>query len=190
MRSRAESRSISDEDGSEQKEPDMNLNDLKHGFSTLWGSVAEGWQHLRQSASSALTGFKPGADTDLPAKADVDDLFYIPSGTWSMLGGNLFEDEQRVVVQLEVPGMDKDAFDIDVQGSMLVVHGEKRFQREQTEGRYRVLQCAYGSFRRSVQLPAAVQSEQAKASYANGVLRVELPKVDAGAPRRHSVKVE
>lgn len=172
----------------------MKIDDIKQGLTqgltTFWGSVAEGWQHLRQSASSALTRFKPRDNTNLPARKDVDDLFFIPSGTWSMLGGNLFEDDQRVVVQLEVPGIDKDELDIEVQGDTLFISGEKRFDRESTEGRYRVLQCAYGSFKRAVALPVPVVTDQAKASYRNGVLRVELPKSNIGAPRKLNIKVD
>jgi HSP20 family protein len=168
----------------------MKVEDLKQGLSSLWESVGQGWQHLRQSASNALTGFKPSEKTNLPAKSDVDDMFYIPSGTWSMLGGNLFEDDQRVVVQLEVPGLDKENLEIEVQGSALIVQGEKQFERESTQGRYRVLQCAYGSFQRSFPLPVEVIADQARATYKNGVLRVELPKANAGTPRRHTVKVD
>lgn len=168
----------------------MKLDELKQSFSTLWDSMAEGWQHLRQSASSALTGFKPGQETGLPDRRQVDDMFFIPSGTWAMLGNNLFEDDRRVVVQLEIPGMDKSALQVEVQENILLVRGEKRFRREETEGRYRVLQCAYGSFERVVQLPAAVLSEQAVATYADGVLRVELPKLSASEPRRHSVPID
>jgi HSP20 family protein len=168
----------------------MKIEDLKQGLSSLWDSVGQGWQHLRQSASNALTGFKPGEHTNLPTKGEVDDMFYIPSGTWSMLGGNVFEDNQRVVVQLEVPGLDKEDMDIEVRGSTLFVQGEKRFERESSQGRYRVLQCAYGAFQRTVPLPAEVIADQARATYRNGVLRVELPKVNFGEPRRHTVKVE
>lgn len=168
----------------------MNLNELKQSFSTLWDSVSEGWQHLRQSASSALTRFRPAAETGMPDKTRVDDMFYIPSGTWSMLGCNLFEDERRVVVRLEVPGVGKDALQVEAQENLLVVRGEKRFEHEDTEGRYRVLQCAYGRFERVVTLPAAVIGEQARASFSDGVLRIELPKVEAGVPRGHAVKVE
>jgi HSP20 family protein len=82
-----------------------------------------------------------------------------------------------------------DELDVEVQGDALVIRGEKRFEREDTEGRYRVLQCAYGTFRRVVPLPAAVLSDQAKAAYKNGVLRVELPK-DADTLRKATVKVD
>ncbi len=168
----------------------MNMDDIRQGLNSFWGSVSEGWQHLRQSASSALTGFKPREQTNLPAKSDVDDMFYIPSGSWSMLGGNLFEDDRRVIVQLEIPGLDKDDLEIELQGNILMVSGEKRFERESTEGRYRVLQCAYGNFQRAMPLPVAVMSDQARASYKNGVLRVELPKAQENAPRKMSIKVD
>jgi HSP20 family protein len=107
-----------------------------------------------------------------------------------MLGGDVFEDDQRVVVRVELPGMDKDDIDISVQDDALVVRGEKRFEREQGAGRYRVLQCAYGSFRRTFALHAPVDADRAQASYRNGVLRIELPKAAPAAPRRSSVKVE
>lgn len=168
----------------------MKLEELREGLSSFWDSLSEGWQHMRQSASTALTGFKAGEQTNLPSKREVDDAFFMPSGSWSMLGGDVFEDDKRLVVRLEVPGMDKNDLDIEVQGDSLTVRGEKRFEREETEGRYRVLQCAYGSFRRSVPLPAQVLADQAKASYKNGVLRIELPKAQIEKPRTMTVKVE
>ena len=168
----------------------MNLDELKQGLSSLLDSVSGGWQHMRQTASSALTAFRPSAQTNVPEKTDVDDMFYIPSGTWSMLGANLFEDNKRVIVRIEVPGVDKNDLDIEVLDNTLVVRGEKRFEREETQGRYRVLQCAYGSFQRSLPLPVPVVPDQASASFTNGVLRVELPKADPGAPHKVRVKID
>lgn len=167
----------------------MALEGIRHGLSSFWDSVAEGWQHLRQSASTALTGFKPSAQTNLPVRNEVDDAFYLPAGSWAMVGGDVFEDDKRIVVRLEVPGMDKNDMDVEVQGDTLVVRGEKRFERENSEGRYRVLQCAYGSFRREVPLAVDVLADQAKASYKNGVLRVELPKAQTAQQRVRTVKV-
>lgn len=168
----------------------MKFEELKQGFASFWDSVAEGWQHLRRTASSALTGFRPGENTNLPSKTEVDDAFFMPSIGWSMLGGDVFEDDKRVVVRLEVPGLDKNDLDVEVEGGVLVVRGEKRFQREESEGRYRVLQCAYGSFRRVVPLPVSVLSDQARASYRDGVLRIELPKAEPQAPTRQTVRVD
>lgn len=160
---------------------------LRQGMTSLWDSVAEGWQRLRRAAG-ALTHFKPGEGANLPARSEVDDDFYLPTHSWAILGGDMFEDHERLVVRLEVPGMEKDDFQVDVQGDELVVCGEKRFERESTEGRYRVLQCAYGRFRRVVPLPVSVRDEQATATYKNGVLRIVLPKAEQATPSK--VKVD
>lgn len=168
----------------------MKLENLKENVGSLWGNLAEGWRHLRDSAASALTSFKPGEMTNLPTDAEVGDDVRLPGRGWAMLGGDVFEDDQRVVVRLEVPGMAKQDIDIEVLDDALVMSGEKRFERESTEGRWRIMQCAYGSFRRVVPLPVAVKAEEARASYNNGVLRVELPKANPGRQRGVTLKVE
>lgn len=168
----------------------MNLESFKDSVSSLWDNLAEGWKHLTQSAAGALTRFRPGETTDLPARSDVDDAFYLPSRSWSMLGGDVFEDERRVVVRLEVPGMEKQDLTIEARDDALIISGEKRFERESTEGRWRVMQCAYGSFRRVVPLNVPVVADQASARYRNGVLRVELPKASPGVPQTITIPVE
>ena len=169
----------------------MKMNELRHGFGALWDSVAEGWQRLRESAAGALTRFRPGERSNLPARTEVDDQSYLPAAFgWSMIGGDVFEDDRRLVVRLEVPGMVRQDFDIEVRDDLLVVRGEKRFERESTEGRWRVLQCAYGAFSRTVPLPVPVRSDQASATYRDGVLRIELPKVKPGRPKRVVLKVD
>ena len=169
----------------------MKLEDMKERFDSLWENVSEGGRHLWHSASGALTRFKPGDKTQLPASSEVDDDSYMPAQGWAMLGGDVFEDENRLVVRLEIPGMAKQDLDIQVLGDALVVSGEKHFEREEsTGGRWRVMQCAYGSFRRTVPLPVAVQTDAARASYKDGVLRVELPKVETGKRMATPITVE
>jgi len=165
----------------------MKLDEIRHSASALWDTVAEGWERLRQTTAGALTRYRPAAS--LPALEDVDDASYVPSASWAMLGGDVFEDDRRVVVRLEAPGINKGDFDIQVLDDALVVRGEKRFERESTDGRWRVLQCAYGSFLRSVPLPAPVKGDQARAAYRNGVLKVEVPKMVPGKPMVKRVQV-
>jgi HSP20 family protein len=135
----------------------MKLDDLRHGVGTLWDWVTEGWERLRLGAAGAPTRCRPEHKASPPAPDEVDDARYLPSTCWAMLGGDVFEDGQRIVARLEAPGMNKSDFDIQVQDGALVVRGEKRFERESTEGRWRVLHCAYGNFLRAVPLPVAVQ---------------------------------
>src|ERR1044071_3983028 len=103
------------------RRPDMKLESLKESFGSLWDNLAEGWQHLTRSAAGALTRFKPGESANMPSASEVEDSFYLPTHGWAMLGGDVFEDEQRVVVRLEVPGMEKQDIDLAVQGDTLVV---------------------------------------------------------------------
>lgn len=167
----------------------MKIDDIRQGVGALWESVAEGWERLRRSAAGALTKYRSGDTANLPAHEEIDDANYLPNNGWAMLGGDVFEDDKRIVVRIEAPGMNKDDFDIQVLDDVLMVHGEKRFEREGTVGRWRVLQCAYGSFLRCVPLPAAVKSDFSRATYRNGVLRVELPKAAPGTPSVTQVRV-
>lgn len=167
----------------------MNLESLKQNVGSFWESVAEGWRHLTRSAGSALTRFKSGDTTNLPARSDIDDDFFLPSHGWAMLGSDVFEDDQRLIVRVEIPGMEKQDINIEVVDDVLVVTGEKRFEREGNDGRWRVMQRAYGSFRRVVPLDTEVLADQARATYRNGVLRIELPKARPGKPKVRSIKV-
>ena len=166
----------------------MRFDTLKENFESLWGNVTEGGRHLWRSAAGALTRFKPGEATNLPPASTVE--AYTPGQGWSMLGGDVFEDDQRLVVRVEVPGMDKEDLKLEVLDHALLIHGEKRFAHESTEGRWRVMQCAYGNFRRRIPLPIEVKADEARASYNNGVLRVELPKRSPGYGPAVSVAVE
>lgn len=168
----------------------MKLESMRQNLSAFWDNVAEGWRHLWQSAAGALTRFRPGESTNLPSSAEVDDDFYLPTRGWAMLGGDVFEDEERLVVRIEVPGMEKDDIAIEVTDEALRISGEKRFERETTDGRWRVMQCAYGSFHRLVPLPVPVKADASRANYKNGVLRVELPKLSPAKPQAVKIKVD
>lgn len=167
----------------------MKLDSIKEGFDALRDSVAEGWHQLRQSAANALTRFHPNETSQLPDRSEIDDPFFPTLPGWSMLGGEVFEDDTRVVVRLEVPGMDKQDLAIEVHDDMVVLSGEKRFASEDSQGRWRVMQCAYGNFRRTIALPATVIADRSKASYRNGVLRIELPKAEPRRPKVTRIEV-
>jgi HSP20 family protein len=85
--------------------------------------------------------------------------------------------------------MSRSDFDLQVLGDQLVVRGEKRFERESSDGRWHMLQCAYGSFQRAVPLPGPVVADEARANYRDGVLRVELPKARPGRLPARQIRV-
>lgn len=164
---------------------------LKQGADQAWESLAEGWRELSARASGALTRFRP-VPASVPAtsqhKAATPDSDPLPFGGWAFMASDVFDDDDKVVVRIEAPGMRREDFNIELQRDTLTVWGEKRSDREVSRGRYSVVQCAYGSFRRDVALPVAVKAERTKATYRDGVLRIELPKSDEARARRIAVK--
>lgn len=163
------------------------LEELKQDVEELWDSATEGWRRLRHQAAGALTRFKPGDKSS--AATNIRNDFDLPAPNWALLAGDVFEDSNKIVVRLEVPGMEKSDFDIEVRGDVLIVRGEKHFNSESGDGRYRVLQCAYGSFSRTIPLPAPIIVDQGNATYHNGVLKIVLAKAKPTATRETQIKV-
>ncbi len=164
---------------------------LKQGADQAWESLAEGWRDLSARASGALTRFRPvpaSGPVTSPRNATRPDQGPLSFGGWAFMASDVFDDDDKVVVRIEAPGMRREDFNIELQGDILTVWGEKRSDREVSRGRYSVVQCAYGSFRREVALPVSVKSDKTKATYRDGVLRIELPKSDEARAKRISVK--
>jgi len=163
------------------------FDQVKQGLEHAWDQLAEGWRELGQRATGALTRFRPAEAGASPGTAPpADDDLPLLSG-WAFLAADVFEDDDKVVVRLEAPGMRREDFHVELDGDLLSVRGEKRFERETGKGRYRVVQCAYGHFRRDVALPVPVQADKTSASYRDGVLRIELPKAEGARARKVDV---
>ena len=164
------------------------LEQLRNQLGQAWGSLAEGWRQIRQRAANALTYFAPSRKAGEVETAEQQYEQRAPR--WGLLSADMWSDDRNVVVSLEAPGMDRDDFDITVVDHYLVVRGEKRMRRERTAGHVHSIECAYGRFERALALPAEVDSGAARASYRNGVLRIELPLRHRAQGRRISVQTD
>jgi HSP20 family protein len=90
----------------------------------------------------------------------------------------------RAVVKAELAGVSLDTVSLEIVGRELVIRGERPVQ--ETEGRvYQQVEIEAGPFRRVVELNADVVAEEARATYEDGVLRVELPLRSSGRASRH-----
>jgi HSP90 family molecular chaperone len=108
--------------------------------------------------------------------------------SWALLAAEVWETAKSVIVRVEIPGMDKEDFDISVQGSVLRIRGEKRSRGEQQGRLYFLLERAYGRFERTIALPHNVDGAQAEVTYQDGVLTVILPKTEVLPPRQLTVQ--
>lgn len=100
---------------------------------------------------------------------------------------DIHEDEDRVVLRAEVPGVDKDDLDIRIEGGTITLRGEKKQEKEVASQKAFRFERFYGSFARSFVLPASIDADSIKATYKNGVLEVVLPKSEAAKPRKVQV---
>jgi HSP20 family protein len=103
---------------------------------------------------------------------------------------DLYEGDDEVVIKAEVPGMDKGDLKVDLTDSMLTISGEKKKEESIKEEAYTYSERSYGSFSRSLNLPCAVKSDKAKATFKNGVLEVKLPKTEEAKKRHITVKID
>ncbi|MCV2368692.1 Hsp20/alpha crystallin family protein [Roseateles oligotrophus] len=158
------------------------LEQLKHGAEQAWASVSDGWHDLRARASGALTRFRHDDSQSEQTNAGV------ARSAWGLMAADIVVEDERLIVRIEAPGMSSEDMQLDVSRDRLSVRGHKRVDQAWDDGRYRLLQCCYGSFQRELPLPLPVDAERAKASYRDGVLRVELARLERGRP--HHIMVQ
>ena len=102
---------------------------------------------------------------------------------------DIYEDEHKVVLKLEVPGMKQEDFDIRVENNTLTVRGERKFEKEEKEENFHRIERRYGSFYRAFTAPNTVSTENVQASYDAGVLKIELEKRAEAKPKQIKVSV-
>jgi len=110
-------------------------------------------------------------------------------GEWSPRM-DVSETESDIVVKAEIPGLDKDDIKVSLSGDVLTMSGEKKDERKEEKGNYRLLERRYGSFKRSVTLPSAVDPDRAQAEFRKGVLTITLPKTEETRARKITIKEE
>lgn len=92
---------------------------------------------------------------------------------------DMYEEGDALVVQAEVPGLDKGDVEIDVSGDVLTIKGKKEKEEKVERKDYFRFERSAGAFTRSVRLPFEVQLEKMTAKLENGVLEVRAPKTEA-----------
>jgi len=102
---------------------------------------------------------------------------------------DIYEDPKKVVLKLEVPGIEEKDLDIRVENNTLTVKGERKFEKDEKEENFHRIERRYGTFYRAFTLPSTVDSEHINASYTNGILKLELNKKPEAQPKQIKVNV-
>jgi len=102
---------------------------------------------------------------------------------------DIYEDDKKVMLKLEVPGLEQKDLDVSVENNTLTVKGERKFEKEEKEENFHRIERRYGSFFRAFTLPTTVNTEDIHASYNAGVLKLELTKKPEAQPKQIKINV-
>ena len=102
---------------------------------------------------------------------------------------DMYETADEYIIELELPGLDQEKISLEAKGGLILVHGEKRIEKEATGSAYQLVERSYGPFSRKFQLPRNADSAGIRAVFKNGVLTISIAKKDTPSSSV-SIKVE
>jgi HSP20 family protein len=101
---------------------------------------------------------------------------------------DISETEKEIEITAELPGLEEKDVQLNVADNTLTIRGEKRSEREEKDKDYHLVERTYGSFARSVELPAGVKIDDIKAEISKGVLKVVVPKPAPAQTKKIAIK--
>jgi len=101
---------------------------------------------------------------------------------------DVVENDKEIQITAELPGLEDKDVQINLADNVLTIKGEKKAEKEEKDKNYRLVERSYGSFSRSIQLPAGVDAGTIKASISKGVLTVVIPKPAPAQAKKIQVK--
>jgi HSP20 family protein len=101
---------------------------------------------------------------------------------------DLYETDQEVVVELDVPGFDEKELSLEVIDHTLLVKGEHKVAKEEMEKTFYLHERLEKHFERRFTLPPELDVEHVEAKFGTGVLEVHIPKIERAKPRKIEIK--
>jgi HSP20 family protein len=101
---------------------------------------------------------------------------------------DVIETDKEIEITAELPGLEEKDVQINLADDVLTIRGEKKAEKEQKDKNYRLTERSYGSFSRSLELPAGINPDAIKATIAKGVLKVVVAKPAPAQTKKIEVK--
>ena len=102
---------------------------------------------------------------------------------------NVYEYDDKVGIVAEIPGLDKGQLNVDVEDGVLTISGDKHGVWEEDGAKVLRRELKASSFKRSFTLGELLDGGSIKANFKDGVLSIEIPKMEPAKPKKHSVKI-
>ncbi len=103
---------------------------------------------------------------------------------------DMYQTADDVVVKATIPGINPEDVDITITGDVLTIKGENKVEEEKKNTDYFYRERGVGSFTRTINLPADLQTDKADASFENGVLTLSIPKAEEIKPKQIKIKAK
>jgi HSP20 family protein len=136
-------------------DPFRDLGLLQDRMNRMFDDAGRGW---RADEPSATTTWSPAVD--------------------------IYETENEIMVQAELPGVDRKDITLNLENNVLTLKGERRFEKETKQENYHRIERSYGGFSRAFSIPAIVDEEKIRADYKDGILKIALPKKELVKPKQ------
>ena len=101
---------------------------------------------------------------------------------------DLYEDENNIHVEVELPGCERDNIDVSLEDNTLYLQAQRQENKEEKNKNYYVRERLQGQWSRSIQLPAPVAEENIQAAFKDGILKITLAKQEEAKP--HKIKIK
>jgi HSP20 family protein len=103
-----------------------------------------------------------------------------------MPSADIYETEEKAIVQLAVPGVQADKVDIECEKGMLSIKGERPFVEN---GKFYRVETPFGRFERYFEIPRTLDVNNVEATYQDGILTLAFPKTEEAKPKKIAIQV-
>lgn len=111
-------------------------------------------------------------------------------GALSAPSVNVSEDSKSIKVEAELAGIDPKNVDVEIMKGSMTLKGERQQEENKEDKNYIRREISYGSFTRTVALPETADGDKAKATFKNGLLTIEIPKVQEAQQKSKKVEIK
>ncbi len=144
------------------------------------------WNDPFRELSTLQERLNRAFDSTLAPRGREEELF---TGTWAP-PVDIYETKEKTVLKAELPGFDESQIQLRFEDGILSLEGERKFEKETGDENYHRVERSYGKFVRSFTIPTNVDHEKIAASFANGILTVELPKREETKPKAIKIQAQ
>ncbi len=133
-----------------------------------------------------MTTYRPWALFD-EMRHGLDTLHNTETNAWTP-AVDISEDEKRYLIRADLPGVDPDAIEVNLEGDELTLQGERTEEKNEKDQDWQRTERVWGRFYRRFRLPESADAEHIEAHSRHGVLEIEIPKQPKTQPRKIDIK--